>query len=157
MAPLIVFLFIFLEVTVMASVAAWIGWGLVLLMVGLGSLGGGMLLRGALGHAQERLAAAVTGGEDPGSVLEGCMARMAGGLLLLVPGFITDLLGLSVLLPLTRPIWRRLLKQRFSLNQRAGGFKFFNLAGLGLDGPGAAAPSSKPADKIIEADFEIVD
>jgi len=44
-----------------------------------------------------------------------------GGLLLVVPGFVTDALGLLLLFPLSRHIARRGLKRRFGARVRRVG------------------------------------
>ncbi|WP_438431902.1 FxsA family protein [Gorillibacterium sp. sgz500922] len=43
-----------------------------------------------------------------GKLLDG-ICVMVGGILLVVPGFLTDIVGLILLLPLTRPLAKRLL------------------------------------------------
>ncbi len=49
-------------------------------------------------------------GQMPAATLiEGALV-LVGGLLLLTPGFFTDLLGFSFLVPLTRGIWRTTLR-----------------------------------------------
>jgi len=52
-------------------------------------------------------------GQMPGrELLEGAMV-LAGGIMLLTPGFLTDLLGLSLLFPLTRKIYTNLALEYF--------------------------------------------
>jgi UPF0716 protein FxsA len=59
--------------------------------------------------AWRRLGEAVAAGRPPGrEVLNGALV-VAGGALLLVPGFITDFLGLCLLLAPTRALTRRLV------------------------------------------------
>jgi UPF0716 protein FxsA len=61
--------------------------------------------------AWQRLGEAVAAGRHPGrEVLDGALI-LAGGALLLVPGFITDVLGLVLLLSPTRALTRRLLQR----------------------------------------------
>jgi UPF0716 protein FxsA len=56
-----------------------------------------------------RLAATISAGRAPGKeVLDGVLVLL-GGLLLMIPGFITDVVGLIMLTPLTRIPLRRLL------------------------------------------------
>jgi len=58
-----------------------------------------------LRHIQNEMAR----GQMPAKALiDGAMV-LAGGLLLLTPGFFTDLLGFSFLVPLTRSYWRKIL------------------------------------------------
>ena len=50
-------------------------------------------------------------------LIEGALV-FAGGILLVVPGFVTDALGLLLLFPLTRHTASRLLKRRFGVRVR---------------------------------------
>ena len=50
-------------------------------------------------------------------LIEGALV-FAGGLLLVVPGFVTDALGLLLLFPLSRHMARRGLKRRFGVRVR---------------------------------------
>lgn len=57
--------------------------------------------------AWRRLGAAVSAGRSPGrEVLDGALVLL-GGVLLLVPGFISDVFGVLALLPPTRALMRR--------------------------------------------------
>jgi UPF0716 protein FxsA len=63
--------------------------------------------------AWRRLGGAVAAGRPPGrEVLDGALI-LVGGLLLIVPGFITDAFGLVLLLPPTRVAMRWLLARNF--------------------------------------------
>jgi len=81
-------------------------WPTVLLVV-LTGIAGSWLMRhqglALLGRIQAQLAA----GQLPaGTLLDGVLV-LAGGLLLLTPGFCTDLLGFTMLVPTTQRGWRR--------------------------------------------------
>jgi UPF0716 protein FxsA len=70
---------------------------------------GGWVLREQGRAAWRRLGSAVAAGRSPGrEVLDGALVVL-GGVLLIVPGFLSDLLGLLVLLPPTRWLTRRQL------------------------------------------------
>src|ERR1700744_2995928 len=73
----------------------------------------GMWLTRAEGRAAwRRLSAAVAAGRPPGrEVIDGALV-LAGGILLIVPGFITDVLGLVLLAP-TRQLAREALARNF--------------------------------------------
>lgn len=67
---------------------------------------GAWALRSQGGAAWRRLSAAVSAGRSPGrEVLDGVLV-LIGGLLLIVPGFLSDLVGLCALLPPTRSLVR---------------------------------------------------
>jgi len=70
---------------------------------------GAWALRSQGGAAWRRLSAAVAAGRSPGrEVIDGALI-LIGGLLLIVPGFISDVLGICALLPPTRALLRRWL------------------------------------------------
>ena len=97
------------EVIVVIEVAGAIGvvWTIVLLIASwpLGS----WALRSQGRAVWRRMAAAISAGRAPGKeVLDGVLVLL-GGLLLMIPGFITDAVGLFLLLPLTRVPLRHLL------------------------------------------------
>ena len=70
---------------------------------------GSWALRSQGRAAWRRLGAAVSAGRSPGrEVLDGALV-LIGGLLLIVPGFISDVLGVLALLPPTRALLRRQL------------------------------------------------
>lgn len=68
---------------------------------------GSWALRSQGRAAWRRLVAAVSAGKSPGhEVLDGALV-LVGGVLLIVPGFIADVLGVLALLPPTRALMRR--------------------------------------------------
>src|SRR3954465_10201756 len=74
---------------------------------------GSMLMRSQGRMARSRLNAALAEGRIPHrEVLDGVLV-IFGGALLLTPGFVTDILGLVLLLPPTRAVVRRVIVARF--------------------------------------------
>jgi len=74
---------------------------------------GSWLLRSEGRAAWRRLGDAVAAGRPPGrEAVDGALA-LVGGLLLMVPGFITDGLGALLLLPPTRALTRRFIERNF--------------------------------------------
>jgi UPF0716 protein FxsA len=71
------------------------------------------LLRAEGRSAWRRLSAAVAAGRPPGrEVINGALV-LVGGVLLIVPGFISDVVGLSLLLPPTRALARAGIVRNF--------------------------------------------
>ena len=65
-------------------------------------------------------------GELPAdSLIQGFLV-LAGGLLLLTPGFATDFLGFSMVIPVTRQIFAALLKAHFVNKINNGSVKFYS-------------------------------
>lgn len=97
-----------LEIFVIISVGSAIGaWPTVALIVVI-SLIGAWLVRREGRRAWSALREAVTTGQAPDRELADTPFLMLGGVLLLIPGFITDVVGLLLVLPFTRPFARRL-------------------------------------------------
>src|SRR4029453_3532654 len=125
-----------LEILVIVAVGEAIGaWPTFLLLVspaGLGGVGeaigawptflllvvaavlGVWLIRRQGGRAWRALNQAVQSGRMPARELADGVVVLVGGTLLLVPGFITDVLGLLLVLPFTRPVARSLLASAIS-------------------------------------------
>jgi len=69
-----------------------------------------------LGRAQAELAA----GKLPTELLADGLLVFTGGLLLLTPGFCTDLCGFTMILPGTRHLWRQALMAWFARQLASG-------------------------------------
>lgn len=91
------------------------------LLVAVSIIGAWLVRRSGLGvlrQIQERLAR----GEIPGKELVDGLLILVGGLLMLTPGFLTDAVGLALLLPPTRLALRALLIRRYSKKMRIAGW-----------------------------------
>jgi UPF0716 protein FxsA len=100
------------ELAVVIQVAQEIGvlWTVAVLIVD--SVVGAALMRAQGRGAWRRFNEAIAAGKVPArEVLDGALV-MFGGLLLLTPGFLTDLLGLLLLVPPTRRLVRAALARR---------------------------------------------
>ena len=97
------------EVAVVVAVSSWIGVGWTLLALLAISLLGGWLVRHEGGRAWRGFSGAIAEGRPPGrEALDGVLI-LIGGLLVLLPGFVSDVLGLLCLLPPTRRLLGRAL------------------------------------------------
>jgi UPF0716 protein FxsA len=68
-----------------------------------------------------RLRAQLEAGRVPARELVDGALVLGAGVLLLVPGFVTDAVGLLVLFPPTRALFRRYLRHRFDVQALGGG------------------------------------
>ena len=102
------------EVFVFVEVGRAIGWLLaVVLLLGTSVLGV-RLLRVQGRSAVERVSRALSEHRAPaGAAIDGALGFL-GGALLVVPGFVTDLLGAWLLFPPTRTLTRRWLSRRYA-------------------------------------------
>jgi UPF0716 protein FxsA len=113
MALVLLILWPLLELFVAIKVGEAIGALLTVLLLIAGWPLGAWVLRSQGRTAWRRLAAAVDAGRPPGrEVLDGALV-VVGGVLLMVPGFITDVIALCLLIPPSRALMRGLLIRNF--------------------------------------------
>jgi UPF0716 protein FxsA len=109
-----------LEIYVLIQVGQVIGaWWTVLLLV-LDSIFGSWLIRREGARAWQALRVALETGRMPARELADGGLILVGGTLMLSPGFVTDVFGIVLILPFTRPLARRLLTQLVSRRLLAG-------------------------------------
>ena len=101
-----------LELAVIIQISSAIG---VLNTVGLlllsGVVGAWLMKREGLGVVR-RIQQATAAGRVPGTELVDAFLILFGGALMLAPGFLTDILGMLLLLPPVRVVVRRVLRTR---------------------------------------------
>ncbi|MGH3352192.1 MAG: FxsA family protein [Nocardioides sp.] len=97
------------ELFVLIQVGQVIGvWWTILLLVA-DSIFGAWLMRREGSRAWTALTTALSSGKLPSNEIADGALIMLGGALMLSPGFVTDLFGIVLILPFTRPFFRRIL------------------------------------------------
>jgi UPF0716 protein FxsA len=104
-------------------------------------IAGAILLRLQGFGAMARIRAELDAGRDPSRELAHGVMIMLAGILLLIPGFVTDILGVLLFLPPVRDAAWRLLRSRVHL---AGSF--------GSTSGGFRRPGDRRGDKTIDLD-----
>lgn len=155
MNPLLLILLLpILEIVGFIQVGDWIGAGPTIGLLALSAVVGVLLVRHQGLASLTRAQAAAARGEAPiGTVLDGFCAVLAG-ILLIIPGFLTDILGIVLLIrPLRRGIGRWLLGRMGTgmpvfTTTTAGrpGFGAGNFGAGGFDGPGFGADGPRQTD-----------
>ena len=144
---LLFLIFPVLELFVFVRVSAAIGFFPALLLIIAGSALGVMVVRVAGLATALRARESLQRGELPAQdMFQGLMLALAGGLLL-IPGFISDVLGLICLLPVTRRLLARKLGERAeaqAMRQRAFSDDPLN--------PRPGQPAQRP--NVIEGEYE---
>ena len=146
MPLLLVLLFIVVpiaELFVIIQVGEQIGvlWTIAILVAD--SILGSMLMRSQGRAAWRRFNVALQAGRPPArEVLDGVLV-IFGGALLLTPGFLTDILGLLLLLPPTRAVVRRVLVRRFADRMIASATR---RAPVGFGPPPRRGGAARPGD-----------
>lgn len=97
------------EVWLLVQVGQEIGAGWTVLVLIIEAVVGGWLMRREGAKAWASLSTAYGSGRLPSGELADAALVLVGAALLLLPGFLTDVLGLIFLLPFTRPLARRAL------------------------------------------------
>lgn len=102
------------EIVAFFCVAAAVGFAKALLLIALTSLAGVFVLRHFSGGARIRTA----GGGFVASTWSGGLAPGVGGILLLIPGFLTSALGVVILFPASRRWLQGRFGRLFPTNRR---------------------------------------
>ncbi|MEW4568149.1 FxsA family protein [Tautonia sp. JC769] len=102
-----------------------------------GILGASLARSQGLGVVRELQQSLARGQFPARSLIDGAMI-LAGGAMLLTPGFLTDLVGLSLLIPLSRNLYRRMINSWFlhSAQRGATRVRFHSEFAPGPDRPG---------------------
>ena len=130
------------EIYVIIQVGQVIGapWTIVLLIAD--SIFGAWLIRHEGRRSWEALNTALGSARMPASELADGGLILVGGTLMLSPGFVTDALGILLILPFTRPLFRRVLARAVSRR-------------LVVMGPGVQRPGPGPQGPVVRG--EVVD
>ncbi|MEV5707260.1 FxsA family protein [Actinoallomurus sp. NPDC052274] len=163
MLPLALFIAFLLvpviEIYVIIQVGELIGgWPTVALLLA-ESILGAWIIRYEGRRAWRALKEAFGGGGMPDRELADAGLVLVGGVLLLTPGFVTDLFGFLFVLPFTRPLVRLLLSRfvarRVSTARRRATLRFGDLGGVYGPGPAEPEPEHRVVrGEVIEEDRE---
>ena len=151
--PLIV-LFVLVPIAELAIIiqvgqAIGVWWTIAILVAD--SLLGSALMRSQGRSTWRRFNETMQSGRVPATeVLDGGLV-IFGGALLLAPGFLTDILGLVLLLPPTRAVIRRLLVRRFALRMVS------SVTSAGAFGRGPGRPPAGPREGDVDGTAHEVD
>ncbi|MBA9005811.1 MULTISPECIES: FxsA family protein [Thermomonospora] len=149
MLPLLMFLAFLLvpvlEIYLILQVGSLIGgWATVALLLAVSVLGAWVVRREGR-RAWRALTETFGRGQVPERELADAALVLVGGVLLLTPGFVTDLVGLAFVLPFTRPLVRRLLVLYATRRVRAAERRLAEQGVMpGMFPPGMHVPADRP-------------
>jgi UPF0716 protein FxsA len=130
------------EITVFIVVGRWIGVAATLLLfIAVGVIGTVLLKRQGM-RALREMQAALARGEPPAEPVAHAALLVLAALLLIFPGFLSDLMALPLLLP---PVRRMVIRWLGAQAKRRGGFTVWP-GGRSPGGPGGRGP-------VIDADY----
>ena len=105
---LIIFVFVpVMELYILIEAGRMIGIGATVGLIMLTGVAGAWLARSQGLEILRRIQQETANGQMPAQTLIDGALILVGGLLLLTPGFFTDALGFSFLVPITRELWRK--------------------------------------------------
>lgn len=137
-----------LELIVIVRVGQTIGVGWTILLLIADSLFGAWLLKREGSRALAALGAAFSSGRMPAREIADGMLILVGGVLMLTPGFLSDVLGFLCILPMTRPLARGLLTRFVAARLvvlPGGGYGGAGFPGAGFPGvPPGNGPRPRP-------------
>lgn len=100
------------------SIGGWETFGLLLLT----GFAGAWLARSEGRKVWSEVQHQLQEGHMPGFALLDGLCVLVGGILLMLPGFLTDIVGVTLLLPVTRPFYRLLLFRWLEKKVKSGSF-----------------------------------
>lgn len=154
------------EIVVFVLVGSWLGVGWTILLA-LATSAVGLWLFGREGiRALRALGAASRGGRAPAAAAVDAGLVALGGLLVFVPGFVSDVVGLLCLIPATRPLIRRLVIGGVARKYGPARVRSRRLDGVnasrdvprdvhrpGINAPGNAGPPAGSGPGVIEGEI----
>jgi UPF0716 protein FxsA len=138
------------ELYLLMQIGSVVGfWPTVALVLATGALGA-WLARTEGSRVMRGWRAAIAEGRLPEEGVLGGALVLAGGVLLITPGVLTDALGISLLVPFTRRLWIRVVRRALERSIRSGRLHVTTLAGGGMGAP------FSPRGRVIDVPGESV-
>ncbi|CAK1697290.1 Membrane protein FxsA [Vibrio crassostreae] len=162
MFPILLLLFIFvpiIEIGLFIQVGGFLGLWPTIALVLITAFVGASLVRSQGIQTLMSVQGRLQQGEMPAQqILEGVMLAVAG-VLLLTPGFMTDALGMLVLLPAPRAMIAKKMMEKMVVSNMSGGFHAGGQAGFGQSPFGQDPFNRDPSDQskdgnTFEGEFE---
>jgi UPF0716 protein FxsA len=123
------------ELYVIFKVGDAIGVGWTILLLAAASVLGGVLLRSQGRAVWRRFSDSLAAGRMPHEEVQDGVLVIFGGAFLITPGFLTDFVGIALLIPPTRAVIRRLVARRLGrrVAMRASGPPRFDVDGTATE------------------------
>jgi UPF0716 protein FxsA len=132
-----------IEIALFILVGGWIGLWATLALVILAGVAGVTLMRGAGADAGNRIRSSMAQDTDPSAQIVRMAMRFIAGMLLVVPGFLTDAVALVLLVPQVQAAAFSALRRRAQMSGMV----------MGVTIDGTATRPRAPADRVIEGEF----
>lgn len=136
-----------IEIGLFTTLGAWLGLWSTLAIVLAGAVLGVSVIRKNSAASLLSLRSAMQDRRDPGLDMADSALTFLAGVLLIIPGFLTDAMGLLLLVPAVRRVVMSQVGKRFG----AGSVVFFSQSGM------SARPSEPDGGDTIDGDFIEID
>ncbi len=149
-----------LELFILVRIGQWLGFWPTVGLVALTGFAGAALARLEGTRAIWKIRGELARGRLPAGALFDGLAVLLGGVLLLTPGILTDLVGLSFLFPPTRRVLMGRIRKGLERRLKSGAIRVTHVAGFpgaggwGWDETGAEWGSPRPPAGEIVLDAE---
>lgn len=143
-------LYVIVEVAAVWLVASYVGVGWTILLLLAGAILGSLLAKREGRRAMDAVMRTARSGASPHKEISDGMLVALGGVLILIPGFVSDLFGLLFLLPGSRSLMRRAVAR--TAGRRA---ERMHVYGVGYGAAGGTAPPRRDDGMVV--DGEVVD
>lgn len=149
-----------LDALFLVFVASQLGWQLTVALVVLTALLGLLFVRAEGRRTLRKLEGSVQRGEVPSNpLLDGALLLIAGAFLL-TPGLVTDTLGLLLVFPPTRYVFREAISRWIVtpyVDKKTGGFASGNVYTFGFPNPQEAESTGDRRVYDVDAEFTDLD
>lgn len=154
---LALFAYVAAEVAALIWVASSIGWWTLAILL-VSSVIGVFLLQREWRKAWGSLSESLRSGQLPSGQMADATLILLGGVLLVLPGLLSDLAGVLLLLPFTRPFVRSAISWWAARTMQRSGMTPVVIEGEATEEPeqgdtlipGIAAPTAEPDGEIVE-------
>ena len=131
------------EIALFILVGGWIGLWPTIGLVLLAAVGGTALMRSAGAQAGQRVRASMMQDTDPSAEIVRMAITFVAGMLLVIPGFLTDAVALVLLVPQVQRAAFAALRRRARMSA--------SVMGVTIDGQ--YRETRPPADRVIDGEF----
>jgi UPF0716 protein FxsA len=131
------------EIALFILVGGWIGLWPTIGLVLLAAVGGTALMRSAGAQAGQRVRASMMQDTDPSEAIVRMAMSFVAGMLLVIPGFLTDAAALVILIPQVQRAAFTALRSRARMSATV----------MGATVDGTWQQTRPPADRVIDGDY----
>jgi len=141
---------IYILIQVGQVIGTWDTVGLVIVSGIIGAYAAKTQGRQVIGQIEQQLRS----GGEPSSIFLQALLVFVGGIFMVAPGFITDIFGMSFIIPVTRNLYVSVLKSLFNKGVNIGKIHVYTGSASGGFGHTQEKPKAK---RTLEKDADVID